>query len=70
LKKHFAEHAEEADDDGEAGHDEETDGDVPDETEYDEAGPGTYLILCYNFNLCYEFINDYSQSDLFYIFYF
>ena len=49
MKKHFAEHAEEADDDGEAGHDEETDGDVPDETEHDEAGSGTFLMLFCNF---------------------
>ena len=32
--------SEEADDDGEAGHDEEADGDVPDEAEHDEAGSG------------------------------
>ena len=34
--------SEEADDDGEAGHDEEADGDVPDEAEHDEAGSGEY----------------------------
>ena len=38
-------YTEEADDDGEAGHDEETDGDVPDEAEHDETGMSQALIF-------------------------
>ncbi len=59
---HFAEHAEEADDDGEAGHDEETDGDLPDETEHDEAGPGTFLILFCNF--IFKYVTNLQMTSL------
>jgi primase-polymerase (primpol)-like protein len=41
--------AEKADDDGEAGHDEEADGDVPDQAEYDEAIPGMLKFKSLNF---------------------